>query len=234
MKNRVDVFLVHGVGKLLKADYYDNFVKAIRDELPIDFDLNFHPIDYSYLLQEKEETIFGWMKDMGWDKLREFGCNFVCDVLAYGYPKAKATQGDFVYDVTQLLDLKFNEVAKRYPESKKVIIGHSLGSIISFGYSWEFPINCLITLGSPFLYFSIRYKDFGKNNPNLPLFYNFWKYYDPISTKVSRNPNFSTVKDIQVKTFNPKYILPMQAHTNGYWKSNFVHKEIAKIISSLE
>ena len=88
MKNRVDVFLIHGVSKLIKSDYYDSFVKSIRDNLSIDSDVNFHPIDYCHLLENKEQVIFSWMQDMGWKKLREFGTSMICDVLAYAYPKS--------------------------------------------------------------------------------------------------------------------------------------------------
>lgn len=227
--NRTDIFLIHGIGKTIGTGYYDRFVLSLRRYLPIDLDLNFHTIDYSPLLETKEDTIFSWMEDLGWVKLRRFACDFVCDVLAFAYTRRPAQEGDFIFDLTKLLKDKFSEINTRYPDSRKIIIGHSLGSIVGFGYTWEEKIDTLITMGSPFDYFSIRYKGFGEMNLDLRVFYNFWKRFDVVSTIISRNPNFRCVKDIQVKTFNPKYIFPVKAHTS-YWESEFVHQEIAKII----
>ena len=229
---RLDIFLVHGIGKSIGLDYYDSFVGNIRSHLPIDADINFHPIEYSHLLDAKEDKIFSWMEDMGYQKIRRFACDFVCDVLAYSYPWRPAQAGDFIFDVTELIQTKFKEVESKYPKSTKVIIGHSLGSIVGYGYTWMEKIDCLITMGSPFDYFSIRYKNFGEMNPKLRIFYNFWKRYDLVSTIISRNPNFKNVHDIQVKTLNPRYLLPIQAHTS-YWSSKFVYKEIAKIFKEM-
>ena len=230
---RLDVFLLHGIGKSIGLNYYDGFVNAVRSKLPIDLDIGFHPIDYSPLLDTKEATIFSWMEDMGWKKLRRFACDFVCDVLAAAYPRRTPVAGDFIFDLTEMLKAKFAEVGSKYPDSIKILIGHSLGTVIGFNFTWEYPLEHLILMGSPFDYFSIRYHNFGENNPKLKTFVNFWKRYDVVSTIISRNPNFKSVKDIQVRSFNPKYILPVRAHTTGYWDSDFVHSEIAGILKGL-
>ena len=228
---KIDCLLIHGIGKTIGNGYYDDFVLKIRKYLPVDFDINFHPVDYSPLLEAKEDIIFSWMKKMGYQKLRRIACDYACDVLAYGYPQRPASPGDFIYDLTELLKGKFKEISDKYPDSKKVIIGHSLGSVVGYGYTWSEKIDCLITMGSPFDYFSIRYRGFGEMNPDLKSFYNFWKSYDIVSTIISENPNFVNVRDIQVKTLNPVFLRPFKAHTTGYWDSDFVHKEIAKILT---
>lgn len=230
---KISVFLIHGIGKNIGSNYYDSFVLGIRKYLPVDADINFHPVEYSHLLEEKENTIYSWLREMGYQGLRKFACDFVCDVLAYAYPWRPAGPGDFIFDVTELIKGKFKEVSEKYPDNKKVVIGHSLGSIVGYGFTWIEPVDCLITMGSPFDYFSIRYKGFGEMNPTLKRFCNFWKSYDLVSTIISENPNFRTVKDIQVKTFNPKFFLPIKAHTTGYWDSDFVQREIAKILKEL-
>jgi len=229
-KKRIDVFLLHGIAKEVNKDtYYNDFVGGIRKNLPIDVDIGFHPIDYSHILKAKEDIIYSWMADMGRPSIRKWACDYVCDVIALGYPKSTPKKGDFIYDLTEMLNTKYDFVNANYPDSKKVVIGHSLGSVIGYGFTWERKIDTLITMGSPFLYFSIRFKNFGMSNFNLPKFYNFWKKYDLVSTKVSRNPNFSHVHDIQVKSFNPLNWFTFKSHS-AYWRSDFVRRSIAKIL----
>ena len=224
-----DVFLIHGIGEKYEPGSYDQFVAGIRKHLPLDSDIVWRPIDYSTLLAKKEETIFSWMKKMGWQKTRKLACDFVCDILAYGYPKRAIQPGDFIYDLHELIGSEF---AKCRDGSKRVIIGHSLGSIVGFGATWDFKTDCLITMGSPFCYFSIRYKDFGENNPNLPEFHNFWRGRDPVSTIISKNPNFRSVRDYEVTSWNPVNQFMLKSHAI-YWKSSFVHKKIASILKNL-
>ena len=230
MKDRTDVFLIHGISKTIGSDYYDSFVRKIRDRLPIDTDIDFHPIDYSHLLAEKESEIYRWMSDMAWPKLRRFATDYICDVLAWGWPaKRPAEKGDFVFDVTDMFRKKYQAVNKEYPKSRKIIIGHSLGTIIGYQLTWDFHIDQLITMGSPFCYFSIRYSGFGQMNPNLKEWTNFWRSRDPVSTIVRRNPSFSGVKDVEVKSWNPLNQLPLRSHSI-YFSNEFVSKEIAKIL----
>lgn len=226
---QIDVFLIHGIGKSLPASYYDGFVAGIRTHLPIDADVLFHPVDYSELLGAREKTIFSWMRGMGWEKTRRFTCDFVCDALAYGYPAREPAEGDFIYDLHALIGQKMQKVRK---DSKIVFIGHSLGSIVGYGLTWQFKTDCLITMGSPFCYFSVRYKNFGEMNPGLPQFHNFWRGRDPVSTIISRNPNFRMVHDYEVKSFNPLDQFMLRSHSI-YWESDFVHEKIAKILKSL-
>lgn len=138
-------------------------------------------------------------------------------------------EGDFIYDLTKLF---MGTVAKARSGSKIVFIGHSLGSIVSYGATWTVRADCLITMGSPFLYFSIRYKDFGEMNPDLPKFYNFWRSRDPVSTIISRSPKFKAVYDKEVKSWNPLDQMMLRSHSI-YWSSSFVHEEIAKILKNL-
>lgn len=241
----IDVLMVHGITKSIHQDqYYSGFVNSIRRYLPIDADVVFHGIDYSTLLEDRENEIFSWMKDMGHGKIRRFACDYACDVLALAYPKREARPGDFIYDLTNTLSKKFDEVCKKRPESRKVILGHSLGSIIGYGFTWDRKVDALITMGSPFLYFSVRYAKGGEMNPNLSLWVNYFKHADPVSTICSRNPRFKDkVTDIEVKSWNPIYLLStsgllglgagIKAHTDGYWKSDFLHKDIAKRLNCL-
>ena len=227
--NPIDAILVHGIGKSLPASYYDGFVAGIREHLPLSADIVWHGVDYSPLLDRKEATILSWMRDMGWPKLRNFVCNYACDALAYGWPKRPAAEGDFIFDLTKLL---METATKARKGSKIVFIGHSLGSVVAFGASWDVKTDCLITLGSPFLYFSIRFKDFGEMNPNLPQFHNFWRSRDPVSTIISRSPKFRMVHDYEVKSWNPLDQLMLRSHSL-YWRSNFVHSKIAAILKTL-
>lgn len=232
MENRVDVFLIHGVAKTIGADYYDKFVYGLREKLPIGFDCTFHPINYSTLLEDKETQIYDWMQGLGYQKLRKFGCTLAADVLAYANTKRGSGPGDFYYDVNALLYGKIAEVSALYPNGKKVILCHSLGSIIGFDYVWNGGVDHLITLGNPFTYFTPRYKDFGEPPQGLKAWTNFYCYFDPISTPVSRNPKFPVVKDVSVKVYNPADWLPLRAHS-VYWSSDQVSRQIAQILLSV-
>lgn len=225
----IDVFLIHGIGKSLPKKYYDKFVDGIRNHLPIDADVVFHPIDYSPLLDKREATIFSWMHGMHWQRVRKFVCDFVCDALAYAYPMRDCRAGDFCFDLDELL---LSETKKAREGAKIVVIGHSLGSLIGYGLTWKVHTECLITLGSPFLYFSVRFKDFGDMNLDLKEFHNFWRGRDPVSTIISRNHKFKAVKDYEVKSWNPRYQFMLQSHSI-YWRSSFVHKKIARILTDL-
>ena len=132
---QVDVSILHGIAKTIGKDYYDSFVTEIRRLLPFGGDIQFYPVDYSYLLQEKEDTIYRWMKDLPYRKITEFAAYYAADALAYAYPKHQPTvDGDFIHDVHKLLTKEF---AKGRPQAKKVIIGPSLGGIVGYGFSWD-------------------------------------------------------------------------------------------------
>lgn len=225
----LDIILLHGITKEIDRNYYDAFVEGIRKHLPIDTDILWHPVDYACILAKKENTIYSWMKGMSWMKTRRFVCDFACDALAYGYPMREAREGDFIFDLHELIG---REYAKCRKGSKIVIVGHSLGSVISYGLTWEFKTDCLITMGSPFLYFSVRYRDFGDMNSMLPQFHNFWRGRDPVSTIISRSHKFKCVHDYEVKSINPRYLFMLQSHSI-YWRSKFVHKKIASILKAL-
>ena len=231
VKKQVDAFLIHGVARDIHPEsYYTTLTEGIRDYIDSSkVELEFHPVSYSHLLEDKEKEILKWFDGMGNHKLREFACYYICDVLAYAYPKSEPREGDFIYDVTKLLSNRFDSVNAFSPNSKKIIIGHSLGSIVGYGFTWDRDIDCLITMGNPHDYFSIRYSNFGRNNPNLVHFYNFWHDNDPVATKVAKNPNFGGVNDIRVTSLNPLSLLPIRAHSI-YWGSKQVHKKIADII----
>lgn len=228
MNKQTDVFLVHGVAKTIGPEYYDAFVAGIRKLLPMELDVLFHPVEYSHLLEAKEDQIFDWMKDLPYRAITEFAAYYIADALAYAYPRDPATEGDFIYDVHKLLADKFAAAGR--PGSRRVIIGHSLGSIVGYGFTWDVEVDCAILMGSPFFYFSPRFKGLGRMNPNLRQLHNFWKAHDKVSTgPLSKNPTFACAHDYQVTSLNPKYLLPLQAHSI-YWTSEFVHKQIAKIL----
>jgi len=55
-----------------------------------------------------------------------------------------------------------------------------------------------------------------KKAHDLLVYNNFWKYGDPVATRISRNPNLSKCEDVRVESWNPKYSLPLKAH-GIYW-----------------
>lgn len=225
----LDLYLIHGIGKSFPASYYDGFEAGIKKHLPLSADVQFHGVDYSHLLEAKENTIYSWMKGMAWSAARDFACSYICDALAFGYPARPTKEGDFIFDVNKLIMAEF---ATARPGTKIVVIGHSLGSAIAYNASWAVHMDCLITMGAPHNYFSIRYKDFGEMNPDLPQFHNFWRSRDPVSTIISRNPNFKMVHDYEVSSFNPLNQFMLRSHSL-YWQSDFVHSKIASILQSL-
>lgn len=229
----IDIFLLHGVeNKIDTITYYQPFVKRICENMTAEerAHVRFHPVNYSVILEEKEKTILSWMKHDHWQRLREFGCFFIGDILAYAHPKRPAEPGDPIYDIHKLLAEVVANVMVDHPKSEKWIIAHSLGCVVGFGFSWDIKIDCLITMGNPHNYFSIRFKNFGQDNPNLPHFFNFHDPWDPISTRVSENPNFTRVYDVVLKNWNPWKKLPIRAHV-AYWKSKELAKRLADLIS---
>lgn len=232
----IDVFGLHGIGKSFPPSYYDDAVKGVQAYLKPATDVKFHGIDYSHLLESREDVIYSWLKDIDpWydpfsKKARKFATDYICDVLAYAYPRRPPQLGDFIYDMTKLLT---DKVADIRLGASIVFVGHSLGSIVAYGATWDIKTDCLITMGSPFNYFSIRYKDFGEMNPDLPQFHNFWRGRDWISTVISKNPNFRNVHDYEVTSRNPLNLSLLNSH-GIYWKSDFVHKKIASILNNLE
>ena len=230
----IDIFLLHGISKEVKAEtYYNAFIEGIEKYLSGSQQVRWHPIDYSFLLREKEETILSWMKELGHPKSRKFACDYISDILAMLHKDRPLVEGDFLYDFDKLVTTRYDTIHNFYPENRKVIIGHSLGSILGYRFTWKRAFDALIVMNSPFNYFSIGYKDFGEMNPNLPMFYNFWKKYDTVSTIISKNPNFKMVKDIQVKSLNPLNWFTSKAHS-ACWTDKFVHKTISNILTELE
>lgn len=231
---KIDLFLVHGIREDNEVDKtYTPFVDSIRRRLPISFDLNFHPINWNYLLYEKEKQIFEWMKDLGWPKLRRFGCFQLADILAYAPPEGIPKPGDFYYDANKLLEEKFDEVSRASPKSKKVVFAHSLGTQIAFSFAWKREIDLLFTCGSPILYFSVRFKDFGRfPEATLHKMINFWKWGDPVCGVISRNPELDKCEDVRIESWNPKNSLPLHAHSI-YWNHPKVHERVAQELLKL-
>lgn len=233
----IDVFLIHGIGKKgASTAPYDELVQGVKKNLPSYADVVFHGIDYSDILDEREAQIFSWVKDMSpfYDVLarreREFICYYICDVLAYAYPKRPLQPGDIMFDLTKLLT---DKLAQARTGAKTVIVGHSLGSIVGYGATWDVKTDCLITMGNPFSFFSVRYHKGGEMNPDLAEFHNFWTPRDRVSTIVSKNPKFTMVHDYEVPNWNPLNWERLKAHSS-YWLSSFVHTGISKIVTHLE
>ena len=125
MRN-IDAILIHGVeNKINTANYFTPFCERIQKFLSLEQrgNIRFHPVNYSDLLDKREDEIYGWMKKDHWQKLRWFGCKFICDVLAYAYPKRPMQPGDVIYDITKLLVDQFVEVSTDHPHSEKWVIG---------------------------------------------------------------------------------------------------------------
>src|SRR3990167_3839282 len=150
----IDAFLIHGIGKRgSSAKSFTDITQGIFKHLPNNTDVNIRSIDYSALLDKRETEILEWVKSMSgpFDLLakyeREFIAYYICDVLAYAYPKRKLRKGDFMYDLQELLAREMSTARKG---AKTMIIGHSLGSIVGYGATWDVHTDCLVTMGSPF------------------------------------------------------------------------------------
>lgn len=227
-----DIFIIHGVeNKVDTKDGYAPFEERIRKFLSLGQNENvrFHPVNYSVLLEAEEKEIYSWMSKDHWQAFRWIGATLICDVLAYAYPKRPAQPGDFIYDLTKLLADTVVDVQHDHPTSEKWLLCHSLGCIVGFGFSWDVQVQGLITMGNPHDYFSVRYRGFGEDNKDLPQFVNFHNPWDPISTLVSKNPNFARVTDVIVSHWNPVLKLPIRAHLS-YWTDDKVAQRIASTL----
>ena len=221
---RIDIFLIHGISKgSIPNGYYDEFVNGIRKNLPIDLDINFHPIDYSFLLEKEEANIYEEQKPYHfYKKLLGLATELICDVLAYA-PTEKVE--GFYNQVHELIDRKYDSIEMYYPFSIKVFMCHSLGSQIGTTYLWRKNVDHIITMGCPVRFFSIRFKE-KPTPPNVLTFTNFYSRYDPVSTALK--PMWNFVKDVCVDSwFTPLNKLPMKAHSS-YWTSSIVQKRLRK------
>jgi len=230
MNLNVDCVILHGIAETIDKNYFTPFKAGIIKYLGNDSKgVRFHETDYSYLLAKQEELIFTWMSKFGWQKSRKWACNFVVDILALTQKDRPLEPGDYYYDLFKLFTERYDTINSFYPDSRKVLIGHSLGGQLGFGLTWRRHFDTLITMGSPITWFSPAFKNCGQMNPDLKLWYNFWKKYDRVASTISENPNFKMVYDIQVKSFNPLNLLTAKAHS-AYWKDEFVYKTIAEIL----
>src|SRR3990167_8469830 len=161
---------------------------------------------------------------------RKWGCNYLVDILALMQKDRPLEPGDAYYDIFQLFGNEYDKIEAQYPDSKKVLIGHSLGGQLGYIFTWKRRFDLLITMGAPLTWFSSGYKNFGQMNPDLLDWINFWKKGDRVSSIISENENFAMVTDIQVKSWNPLNHLTAKAHS-AYWKDAFVHRTIADILS---
>lgn len=231
MRQGIDIFPIHGISKEINAEtYYNDFANGVRKFLPIDFDLRFHPIDHSRLLKSKEEIIYSWFKGDWYPGTRKWTSNYICDILALA-PTETMMPGNFYWDVLDMIAETYDAVCKSYPNSKKVIFGHSLGAEIGLIFSFKREVDYMFTCGSPINWFAIRYPDFGRfPEATLHNWLNFHYVQDVVSGRITRNPNFQkrqNVKDIVLPLWNPLHWRPSVAHT-FYWKDERMHKKISE------
>lgn len=229
---RCDFFLLHGIEeKIDEKKYYTDFVSRIRKRLPVDQDVQFHPVNWNRLLEEKENTLYSWMGGLSYAGIRHFACTAIGDALAYAPSERGPVEGEFYYELNKLLEDAVDTVNLAFPGSIKVILGHSQGSQIALSFCFRRPFDTIITMGSPILYYSLRFKDFGEYPP-VRQFYNFYSRFDPVATIIGRNPKFRDAIDIAVNSWNPKNCLPIRSHLS-YWSSDFVINKIADILIKL-
>ena len=231
---QIDIFLLHGISKEVKAEtYYNVFIEGIEKYLQKSQLVRWHPIDYSFLLREKGDKLFIWMNKFWHQKSRRWGCDYIIDILSLTQKDRPLKEGDYYYDLFSLLSAQYDKISSQYPDSKKVLIGHSAGGQLGYTFTWRRHFDTLITMGAPLTWFSAGFNDYGQMNPDLRKWYNFWKKGDRVASTISENPTFSAVHDIQVKSWNPLNLLTAKAHSD-YWKSDFKHKTIANILTELE
>jgi hypothetical protein len=225
---KIDFLIIHGIGRKINVNDYITFIDGIKSRLPKEIDINFIQINYSEILDQKEDQIYEWMKELG-NGIRKWACYYICDVLAFS-PTEKNQKGDWYYDLNKSIEQTYKSLRK---DSKKVVFGHSLGSQIALSNCYSNKFDLLITAGSPIIYFSIKFKDYGSPCP-VKKIVNFYNPNDLVSTKVGANPHFKSItEDFEVKPslfFRIPLVLPLlkklKAHT-FYWSSKEVHKKIA-------
>ena len=236
---KIDVMLSHGIQMKFGGEQdYADFVAGIRKHLSISADIIFHGLDWSKLVDQRQEQIYQWMKPyyFGLDKTLEIGCKLINDVICYAPPEGTPSNGDVYFDVNKEIQEKYDAIKTIRPDSKIVFIGHSLGGQIGFTFAHRQKLDALITMGSPLIHYCTRFKGFGSFPANLESkkMFCFWRASDIVCpSPVSVNPVMKgKVVDIEVKSWNPANLLKMKSHC-FYWKSDDVHKRIADELSEL-
>lgn len=236
---------IHGVKAYLKENYAYDFFTKIKQNLSdriIPF-IHFHAFEWDSIVNKKEEQTYKMMCHLGnWKtkKIRKLICDFWCDTLWYGNTKRLSESGDVYFDIHKKLNNEIEVLIKKLGnDSNLILIGHSWGSQIAFDYSWSegYTVDGMVTMGSPILYGSGRFHNWGEL-PQIP--FNFWLNFvvpfDPIACDFKNHPNEKfrqSIHDIILNTWNPFIrFFSLKAHTS-YWKNSIVHKEIAKSINNL-
>lgn len=242
------IFVVsHGIEtKLSTPNYCPDFIEGIEKELGPDVRFIPHLFNWDVLVRDREDKTYEMVKHLGHGLLRKLICSLGCDILWYSASQQIVSFGSVFADIHQKLKGEIRDIVMLYPDAKIVLCGHSWGSqiVLDFCFMAEPEIRQrivgLVTMGSPILYKSGQYDDWGHPPTGLKFWLNFFNPLDPVSTEISKNENFkSAVEDVEVKSWNPLVWLRVPfifsivtAHTY-YWKAGVVRKRIAAALVGL-
>lgn len=237
------IFVVcHGIEtKLKKASYADSFVFGIRNSLPEGIPFASYQFNWDTIVVEREQKTYEMVKDLRRPLLRKLTCFLGCDILWYAFTKRLVSQGSIYDQIHSKLRREVKQLLALYgKDAVLVLCGHSWGSQIMLDFCFDedaeitSKIAGLVTMGSPIIYKSGQYDDWGHPPKGLKFWLNFYNPWDPVSTIISRNENFKdAVKDVCVGAWNPLgWVSILMAHT-CYWKSGTVKKQIAEAVSAL-
>lgn len=241
----------HGVeNREIPDDYAQPLIDNIRSYLSEDEKAYFLtvPINYSKKTQYRQMQMFRFCDDgLGKQKLRQMKYTIGGDLIVY--QRTKAGSG-FLSDLHKLIDNIVSEKIKFANDTKIVLIGHSLGSVILYNHLFESQLSLkpsgIFLMGSPFSLYSLPYDNWG-GLPQYQLDF-MWNFYNPedwISSKIQdvhpseQIANFC--KDFKVGppllsldylTEKTALLGGLKAHI-GYWKNKQVAKNIAIKIKEL-
>lgn len=186
----ISVLVVHGVGRQ-KQDYAVPLIKGIKkyfkEEIGNISQLKFEAVHWSPTLEKIQNRIFKVSKEstvrQKYDLLRELFIYYAGDAIIY---QKMGNQNDYYSDIHRDVAIALTKLAQK---SKKnsilVMLGHSLGSVISSNFLWDALHNPeliisdktiqphmtpktwnlldntagLFTFGSPLLLWANRYKE---------------------------------------------------------------------------
>jgi len=210
---RIAILTIHGVGEQ-KPGFADSFHQALVAKLihNDNLEVGCFELEWQHLIESQEEKMKKNLSPLHWDLTRRFALSYVGDVIAY----AKDTS--FYKNVHSELNKKLIEINDWLGDDGKLyIIGHSLGTIITFNFIYNLQnvgamgnqifkatsvdhmdrLECLFTFGSPLYIYSLQ-RDHGGRPIKVNRWINVYSSFDVIGYPVKTiNDSFASASYIE-------------------------------------
>jgi hypothetical protein len=221
------------------AGYARPLIEGIRDYIPEErlHQFAFIPYDWESLVRDRQLSIYRAVEDgLHRKALRKLKHTMGSDVIWCGRAKNPSAK-DFLVQMFNSIDGEIEELARGFPDFKVYAIGHSQGSqnLLEYCFDSRFKVSGLFTLGSIITARSGAYADWGHLPDGLEFWHNFYNKWDFVSSRIQSVHPSKQIAEFVVDHEVPLGLNPMNYTLLGahcmYWKSSFVHKAIAEVLT---